>query len=392
MMMSQYYPPNQTAAGTRLFEFVKQLSREDAIEQIDIIVWHPTFPNKDEPAPFISKVTVHDTDFRKIKGSKILKYQDPNPFYALIWLFLTIKYIRRLKPDMVFFSTPPGIMVTPALWCSLTGIRYMLEYRDNWIDINRTLINQRNGPVKSIAMSLHNLFRLIATFVNRKAALIPTVNSEITDSLGINPDLAIEVRNGIDRQEIEHTRPEFIHSSKGSRKYIAYVGNLSTPYYSPEVLIPVIEKIPHFHLVVFSPSISRNFSIAVEKANLKERVTVMEVEHERMLSILKGCDAGFLALKKDDPQGPFAVPSKFYDYAGCGLPVLVIADDSSFVHKFVKKHGNGIALAWAEENDKDKAIRDINARNIVPMVLDEFDRGRANQTLVERILKLEKLN
>ena len=177
------------------------------------------------------------------------------------------------------------------------------------------------------------------------------------------------------------------------------MGNLTTPYYSPEVLIPIIEKNTDFHLVVFSPSPSNGFSEAVAKAKVADRVTVLEEEHGRMLSILKGCDAGFLALQKDDPQGEYAIPSKFYDYLSCGIPVLVIADNTSFVHSFVRKHGNGIALTWAEEPDKDRAMLDIiekpeyqsNARKILPMVMDEFDRSKANQVLVDRIIGLGKV-
>ncbi len=397
MIMSQYYPPNYTAAGTRTYEMAKHLSSKDEVQQIDIVVWNPNFKKnkeKDESRFKLQKVTVQKIDIGKNKANFMFKYQDPNPVYAIVWLFLTAKFTKSKKPDIVFFSTPPGIMLSGAIWCRLFNIKYVIDYRDNWIKVNKNIIQQRKGLVRYIALILHDISHMLARFANKKAGFISSVHYKITDELNISREKVIEVRNGVDRHEIESVKPSYIHSSRGDKKYIAYVGNLQTPYYSPEVIIPTIKKNQDYHLLVFSTTTSRQFKYIISKSNLDARISMMGVEHKKMLSLLKGCDAGILVLQKNDTQGIYAIPSKFYDYISCGVPVLIIADRNTYVHKFVSKYCNGIALTWKELKKIEGATVLLvsnakyreNAQKIIPMVLERYNRDKYNERLADKLI------
>ncbi len=394
MIMSQYYPPNYTAAATRTFEMAKYLSSKAEVQQIDIVVWNPNYKEKEKDQFEVPKVTVHKVGVGKDRANFIFKYQDPNPVYAIIWLFLTAIYTKKRKPDIVFFSTPPGVILSGSIWCRFFNIKYAVDYRDNWVKVNKNIIQQRKGFMRHIALMLHGLSHKLARFANKKAIFVSSVHNTITDELGICHEKVIEVRNGIDRKEIETVQPAYMHTPKGDHRYIAYVGNLQTPYYSPEVIIPTIKKNPDYHLLVFSTSSSKRFENSIHGSNLETQISMMGVEHKKMLSLLKGSDVGILVFQKDDPQGTYAIPSKFYDYISCGVPILVIADKDTYVHNFINKYNNGIALTWEDLNEIEKAIELLisnseyreNAQKIIDMVLEKYDRDKYNELLTKKLL------
>ncbi len=393
LVLSQYYPPHQTAAGTRMFEFLKALSAEERVERIDIVVWHPLAQSRGKP-PTLRKVRVHRPVIGRHVPRPLLSHQDPNPLYWVLWKKIAARYLRKLSPDIVFISTPPGILIAGAAACMSRRVKFIIEYRDNWFEINRSLISQRKGMLKNVAMPLHRLFVRRARHANAKAAFIVLISDAIAGSMGIREDRALVVRNGIDPDEALAAVPDRTLLSDKNIK-IAYVGNLSTPYYSPEILIPYIEQDAMYRLIVLSPSRSAAFDAALEKASIAERVKVTQIPHPEMLSVIKACNMGFLSLNEGDPQGKYAVPSKFYDYLACGIPVLAVADPDSFVYRFIRSHGNGIALSWDRTGEIGAALRAIaddpkysaKAQEILGKVLKEFDRREANRLLVRRILE-----
>ncbi len=394
MIMSQYYPPNYTAAGTRVYEMAKYFAARDEISRIDIVVWNPLF-NRKKPIPQHPKVEVHEIQIGK-HSQLLLKYQDPNPIYASVWLGLTAKFCKEKNPDIVIFSTPPGVMLAGTVWCRISGIKYAIDYRDNWVAVNENIIGQHGIVARIVATPLHRLSHLIAKCANKRAAFISTVHHSITDFLGVDRKRIVEVRNGIDVNKVKRVKPDDSNWFGKDSKYIAYVGNLSTPYYSPEILIPALRKNRNYKLLVFSTSSSLRFIRAVKKAGLKSQISIIEAERDKLLSVLKRCDAGLLIFQKNDPQGSYAIPSKFYDYISCGLPVLVVADRTSYVHRFIKKHGNGIALDWSEKKRIYKTLAALldnpdyrkNAAKIVPMVLETFDRERQISRFLKKLWEI----
>jgi glycosyltransferase involved in cell wall biosynthesis len=67
------------------------------------------------------------------------------------------------------------------------------------------------------------------------------------------------------------------------------------------------------------------------------------VEHDRMISILKGSDV-LLYIGGIDERNRRNLPSKIWDYLGAGTPILALVDESFRVASFVEDNGLGIAV------------------------------------------------
>ena len=53
-------------------------------------------------------------------------------------------------------------------------------------------------------------------------------------------------------------------------------------------------------------------------------------------------DLAFHTLKQGDPQARHAIATKVYEYLGCKLPILVLADKESAVAKLVGDNSTGV--------------------------------------------------
>ena len=116
MIVTPYYPPIFTAGGTRIFEMVKYLSRKPEIERIDVLVWNPYLNFDTAEIPKLDKVNVWPSKFGSFFPNVLLRHQDSNPFYLWSWHSQTRKFGKKIKPDIVLFTAPPGVILSGTKW------------------------------------------------------------------------------------------------------------------------------------------------------------------------------------------------------------------------------------------------------------------------------------
>jgi len=405
MIMSQYYPPNYTAAATRVYEMAKHLSSKKEVSHIDLVVWNPLF-NRKGPTPDLPNVSVHEIGIGKNKAKKFFKYQDPNPIYALMWLGLTAKFCINKKPDLVMFSTPPGIILTGALWCRLFGIKYVIDYRDNWQDRNIHTISKLPAAMRISADAFHRILEKIAIGANKSAHLTTTVHKSIASKLESRGSTnVLVVPNGININEIqeaeEMSQSDKIIKRTLGKKFIVYVGHLGLKYYAPEILFSAIKEAknsePGIELWIFTSKKDKNIRRKAVKAGIDDRVKYISSEHTELLSIIKHAQFGYMPLKPDDPQAKFVLPAKMFDYVSAGLPILVVASRTSTIYKFVKEHGNGISLTWDEKDKLPSAVLELlgnmdyreKAEKLAPEFIKDYDRQQFFDSMYNRIIEIE---
>jgi glycosyltransferase involved in cell wall biosynthesis len=396
MIMTPYYPPIFTAGGTRIFEMVKYLSTKPEIERIDVILWAPYLNFDPKMIPKLEKVHVWPVKFGTGLPGALLKHQDSNPFYLFFWSRFTRKYAKRLKPDLVFFSAPPGVILSGAKWCKTAGIKYIIDYRDDWMLVNKYIIEEIGGLKAILAMYFHRITERIANNVHEDALLIATVHKEITSRIGIGGPNTIEVKNGIIISEIQTAlaNVEDSYILEDNCRHIVYVGHLLASDYRPELILPFLKSIGNVKLLLFTTKVTKEFDKKIDDAGVRNLVLTLNEPYNRMLPILSKCDMGIMFIQSGIPTTSFAVPSKFYDYISAGIPVLIIADEHSFVYQFVKKYGTGISLNWNELDKLEDSVNTIltdkkhreTAKSLAPTFLNMFDRNKQYELLYNAIM------
>ena len=397
MVVAPYYPPIYTAGGTRIFEMVKHFSTKPGIERIDVLVWNPYLDLDIDKIPKLDKVKVWPSQYGKSLPNALLKHQDSNPFYLWSWHSQTRKFGKKIKPDIVLFTSPPGVILSGTKWCRSAGIDYIIDYRDDWMTVNRHIIKGMGGLKARFALYVQKMTERIARKAHEDALLITTVHKSITSQIGIEGPKVIEVKNGIVLSDVEAA----LSSSNTSivldkdLKHIVYIGHLLESSYSPEIILPFLKNKPDSKLLLFTSKVTEEFERKIEDAGVREKVMLLNEPYNNMLSIISKCDLGILFLEKGNPQSSYGVPTKLYDYVSTGLPILIIADDTSFIYGFIKKYGNGIALRWNELDMLADSIKKLladktykeTAEELIPTFLDMFDRNNQYEILYHKILE-----
>jgi len=301
---------------------------------------------------------------------RIFSHHDPNPIFALSWFMTTALYAARRKPDRVIFTMPPGVVVIGAAWCKMTGIPYVLDYRDYWQERNMDVIKKKNGVASSAAMLLERFYEWFAGEANTAALMVVTVHEKIIDKLAMSgPTKPLLMSNGIDADDVRDSivlaaSTKMTNMSRGKR-IIAYVGQLGLRYYSPEIILgPFSKQLAEdkdIELWIFSSTTDPDFEKAVEEANLQNMVKFFNLPHTEMLAMLRHASVGLIPLRPDDSQAEFVFPAKLYDYLASGVPVLALSDEDSFISKFITEHGLGINVKWGSEKDLHDALRKLIA-------------------------------
>jgi hypothetical protein len=395
MIMTPYYPPIFTAGGTRVFEMVKYLSTKPEIERIDVVLWAPYLKFDSQAIPQIDKVHVWPNKFGAGLPDILLKHQDSNPFYLFYWKILTRKYAKQLKPDLIYFSAPPGVILSGAQWSKTAGIKYIIDYRDDWMLVNKYIIEDVGGFKAMIAMFFHRITEHIAKEIHDNAMLITTVHKDITLRMGLEGPNVIEVKNGIIVSEVETALANVENSSilDDNHRHIVYVGHLLASDYRPEIILPFLKKIEYTKLLVFANKITKEFDKKIDDAGVRNLILTLNEPYGRMLSIISKCDMGIMFIQTGTPTTGFAIPSKLFDYISAGIPILIIADDDSYVYRFVKEHGNGISLKWSELDKLEDSINKLlfdkkyikTAKGLAPTFLNMFDRSKQYELLYDAI-------
>ncbi len=119
--------------------------------------------------------------------------------------------------------------------------------------------------------------------------------------------------------------------------------------------------------------------------------------HKDAMELLMASDLAFHTLQKSDPQARHAIATKVYEYLGCKLPILVVADKGSAVSELVNENGFGLSVSWDELDRIGFALRDIldhpevyrnNLEKRYQGFLDSFDRNKGIDRLYENVKAL----
>jgi glycosyltransferase involved in cell wall biosynthesis len=185
---------------------------------------------------------------------------------------------------------------------------------------------------------------------------------------------------------------------------IAYLGDLDMPYYMPEAILGPMKALRDrgYNLIylIIGDGKRRNIIEKIAKEmSIEGFVYILgRKNHHDAMELLKASDVAFHTLQKSDPQARHAIATKVFEYLGCKLPILVVADKGSAVSELVNEKGVGLSVSWDQMDGIEFALREIldhpevymdNLERNYSDFLARFDRNKGIDRLYENLRALE---
>ena len=279
--------------------------------------------------------------------------------------FITLPLLLiLLRPDLTIISVPTGEPAIGAYFASrLVGAKVVIDYRDEWEDYT---INKSRSKIYREA---YRLLKTMMTKIYLKSDLITVVTPTIAKSLSLRGVKNVKiVPNGADvnvfkpydkvvvRQELELCIDDFI---------IAYNGGIGG-YYRLDVVIKALEKLDSrlrnevkLLMVGEGPDLPKIMSMAKD-FGLENNIVYLGVKNDKveLAKVLSATDVGIVPYD-DNPLWRNSLPAKFFEYCGCGIPVIATVYEDSLLAKLINKHEIGLVVPPMDEGKLAEAIRYI---------------------------------
>jgi len=284
---------------------------------------------------------------------------------------------RRAGATVLYTTVPPFSTHLAGLVLQvLTGMRWVLEFRDPWTDSKFRLAHQRSRWTSVIERWLER--RCLA-----RASLVVSVTEGIQHGLLTRvPDKArakfLVVRNGIAR--LRRVSDASITSKPYRIRYVGSFYHRRDPFPFLEGLAGLIRErglgVDDIQVeFVGSCTEYRGIPVAsrVRDLNLERIVAIRSwVSHAEAQKLVETADL-LLFLAQDQPA---QVPNKLYDYLGTGIPILAFADEQGESALMLRQVGGHYLVTDDNPSTARKAVASaMDSRSITV--------GRSQEVLLE---------
>lgn len=362
VVVSQQFPPDRSGHASRMTDMTTNL---DGVGwDVDVLAPPPSFPHGEfDQQWYRSKTDAVDGvnvyrlwSWQPTQGDpgalSRLAYYVTFALHATLWLLFNFR-----RYDVVLTTTPPIFTGLAGFVPSLAGTCWVVDVRDLWIDASVSLgFISEDGILERLSRAFQGLVLRTGDTV---AVTTEMLGESLCEQYGEELDeKVVVVPNGVDMSRfdvgIEPTAsPEPVPVAAGDadaepaaptsddRSVIVYVGNighaqdlesclLAMRYLSHDAVLRLIgggDTVPKLRRLV-------------EEEGLEDSVEfVGPVPREEIPELLAEADIGIAPLVQDEELA-YAMPTKVYEYLGCGLPIVVTGCGE--LERFVRDSGGGI--------------------------------------------------
>ena len=285
-----FYPPQNEAAATRSYWFIKTLETHG--HQVEITT--------------SSNLSLK---LASNKDSAIIRLLKEH----LVGMELFLK-IFNSPAELIILSSPPFFTVCWGAFAAIIrGKRYILDVRDLYPEVffEMGLINESSF--------LGRIAKYITRFIYLRSHNIMTVTDGLVSEIkkySIHSDKITLARNGYDPERFyPGTGEKFEKTSLVFHGTIGKAQNVETLL----KLASALENDSQVEILVAGdgPKLKN-----ILEANRKNIRYLGNLKYEEVPDLLRKCHVG-LSFRTDDKIGKEAFPVKVFEYIGCGLPVIL---------------------------------------------------------------------
>jgi len=315
----------------------------------------------------------------------------------VVSMFMLIP-ILLWRPDVTVISTPP---CSPSLgtWlgAKITGSRIVIDYRDAFISYK---ISTTNSQLDTKALKVYRRFMSILYQKSDLVVTVTTGTQKILRNLGVNSTV---IPNGADTETF---RP----IDRKNRVFTMIFVCGAIDYYdmtSTQQAVSLLDDLDIKIVIVgdFS-SIPRipwinKVKRTAQKFGLEDSLvfTGPITDHNKLAEKISMANIGIIPVEEGHICSETSYPVKLFEYCACGIPSIVIGQDSSLMGKLVNVHRIGIVVPYGDVIGLTKAIRKLYendgyrvmlGKNGRQMVEQRFDRIRSSNRLIQLVESIMK--
>jgi glycosyltransferase involved in cell wall biosynthesis len=414
LILAKQYLPEISAQSIRVFQMAKRFSELDPDLIVKIIAFDPEGGKISENAGSDDRIEVERYS-RNVLPSFAFKPQSLNPLLLIYWIYLARMGEKNFGPDIILATTPPFAPVVGLYIASIISRKkflFAVDYRDDLSSVIDRMAEGKNFYIKYPLKAANRLMSILLFRSISKAALVSTVNTSLQEDLHKKNKNVILVPNGLDLEELKEISQNFnredVLKKNGIKdtksKIIAYLGDLDMPYYIPEAILEPMKRLRakgyNLTYIIIGDGKRRNLIEKIAKEmGLKGSVYLLgRKNHRDSMELLEASDVAFHTLKEGDPQAKHAIATKVFEYLGCKLPILTVADDGSAISELVAEKEVGLSVKWDELDRIEYALKNIldhpeiykkNLEINHEYFLHRFDRNKGIDVLYENLKELK---
>lgn len=301
-----------------------------------------------------------------------VKYVTIRQLFVSVWnLFAAILasagLIASLRPDAIVLESaiPVEPLLGSAIACRLLRRKYIIDYQDQW---EKYLFTSAKS---SSASNVMNLVVRVATNLYNGAQKVVAITPRFYEDLAHRGVHNLElIPNGSD---VEVFRPrqktverEHLLLPKDS-VVLVYVGLIGI-YYRLDVVLKAIallskQGINNVSLVVAGTGLTADVKSMLSLATSsglgsRLRYVGMLQSGEQVARLIAASDIGLIPLDSN-PLWVAAHPTKYFEYAACGLPVIACVVSGSLLQGMIEQNKTGIVCEPLDPEALASAIRTL---------------------------------
>jgi glycosyltransferase involved in cell wall biosynthesis len=310
-------------------------------------------------------------------------------------VFLVLPRLRKFKPDLVFVQSPPLLLALSAyLLAKVNKAKFWLNISDLWPQALHDLGAIRKGW-------LYNRLENLAIFLYQKADYMTGQSAEIVAYVKqiVTKKHIILYRTGVDCEVFRQKEQKKYHLGEEKKTIkIVYAGLLGLAQGVLDLCKNINFAAIHAELHIFGDGFERQaieleIQTALENKQVKGIFLYPACSQTEIAHLLPTFDAA-LVLQKASVFG--TVPSKLYEAAACGLPLLFVGGGEGA--KLVEMHQLGFVIKpqnFEDLQEKIKILRQLPENEVIAygqnnskIAQNMFDRHKILEEVYQSLEKI----
>lgn len=341
--LTSHFIPENTACTNRVLAFVRELEKTYKINVICL-----TQKGKFQEylkVSYSEKIDIYYVNQKEFDGKNFVK----RALYEIFYIRQLVKISKKIDYDLVI-ATSPYMFMIPIVGFSLSGPK-ILDIRDlvwEYLDDNSLLRRVVKSTLKYTMKQGIKKFDMITVTNEYEVALLED-NYDIE-----NVDILF---NGIEKNHYDKMIK--IKLLEELPFTVTYVGNIGLAQ-NIRTIIDAAKQLPEVKFFLLGPGVElQDMQAYVDKNRIRNVILTGKVPWYKLKEYYEKTSVLYAQL---DENYISAVPSKLYEYASIGLPIIYGGVGEAV--KFVEKLENSIVVP---PNDVDKlvdAIRKIKEKGV----------------------------
>jgi glycosyltransferase involved in cell wall biosynthesis len=366
--LTSHFIPENTACTNRVLAFIRELEKTYKVNVICLTQKGEAQQNT--KVSYSNQIDIYYINQKEYDGKNFFK----RALYEMYYIFQLVKISKKIRFDMVI-ATSPYMFMIPIVGFGLKGPK-ILDIRDlvwEYLD-GRGLVNRIiKGVLRFVMKQGIKRFDHVVVTNDYEAKILK-------DQYSIkNIDILF---NGIEKSRYEKLIK--IKLSKDTPFTVTYVGNIGLAQ-NIRTIIDAARQLPEVNFFILGPG--------VELQELKEYVQANKINNVTLTGkiawylLREYYEKTSVLYAQLDEKYVSAVPSKLYEYASVGLPIIYGGVGQAV--KFVENLENALAITPNNVDELVDAIKQIEKKGAIIskrnriLIQEKYLREEAAQKIVK---------